>query len=149
MRARLFRFGSVACLTGITAWWTLSVGCTSESPPTAPSDMTTGITIYVHANFEGHSMHLTRDTSYLSDLMSGARDCGITTEFDDYYHNWDDCISSVRVESGWRATLYEHPDFKGASLDLTEDAPNLQLAKGPCRRDDWNDCTSSIRVQRR
>ncbi|MEU6273711.1 peptidase inhibitor family I36 protein [Streptomyces populi] len=40
----------------------------------------------------------------------------------------DDCISSLRVPSGWRATLYEHADFTGAQITLEADTPKVDGA---------------------
>ena len=130
-----------------TGSWTLLVGC--EESPTAPSDPTIGIYVYTDANFQGFSEQFISDRKEIRVLESGSDECGITTDFDDWYYGWDDCISAVRVMPGWSATLYEHPDFKGRSLELLADAPNLQLMMGPCRRNDWNDCTSSIRIRKR
>jgi hypothetical protein len=46
--------------------------------------------------------------------------------------------------------LYEHPGFKGGSLELTSDVDNLGVIGGPCNPgmfySNWNDCVSSIRV---
>ena len=150
MTEKPVRFGPVVCLTGLTVLWLLSVGCTPASLPTGPSELTTGITIYLNANFQGDSAHVTGDISNLASVRGGPSSCNRQNEGEsNEYSSWDDCVSSLRIAPGWRATLYEHPDFKGASLDVTEDAPNLQLVQGPCRRNDWNDCTSSIRVRMR
>ena len=133
-----------------TGSWTLVVGCREESP-TAPTDPTIGIYVYTDANFQGFSSQLTLDYKDFLGRESGSDECNWVTDLagDDGYYGWDDCISAVRVMPGWSATLYEHPDFKGRSLELLADAPNLQLMMGPCRRNDWNDCTSSIRVRKR
>ena len=138
------------CSAGIVAWTLLVVGC-QESGPTAPSDPAAGIHIYSDANFQGFSKQLTSDSDDLADVKDGSRECRyVQPDFASDYHSWDDCISSVMVLPGWSATLYEHPDFRGQSLELLADAPNLQLMRGPCSSDDdWNDCTSSIRVRRR
>jgi hypothetical protein len=61
--------------------------------------------------------------------------------------NWNDCVSSIRVAPGWRATIYRDDDFHGDSLELTADAPNLQLVPGSCPHDGFNDCITSIRVR--
>lgn len=51
----------------------------------------------------------------------------------------NDWISSIRVNSGYRVTLYEHDNFTGASLVLTADNSCLVGAG-------WNDRASSMRV---
>lgn len=145
MRERPIRFGSVAFFTSVGALWTLAVGCGEvRSLPVGASELTTGVIVYEHANFQGDSAHVTRDTADLEDFDVGPCEHSVD---DGHVYNWDDCISSVRVAPGWRATLYEHPGFKGESLDLTEDASNLQLVKGTCPHDGLNDCISSIRVR--
>ncbi|MGW5657823.1 peptidase inhibitor family I36 protein [Streptomyces humi] len=57
---------------------------------------------------------------------------GKSATLDQGRHNLDpsmnDCISSVRVPSGWKATLYEHPDFTGAQLTLDADTRNVDGA---------------------
>src|SRR5262245_9525413 len=136
------------CAT-VALMWT-EAGCTSPDLPAGPSELETGIVIYAHANFQGDWQHFTSDVPALGKLK--ADDC-LVTWFDGYDsdsdRSWDHCMSSVHVAPGWRATLYSGANFTGASLELREDAPNLQLMKGPCRRDDdWNDCTTSIRVRR-
>jgi hypothetical protein len=140
--------GLRVCSTVVVSW-TLLVGC-EESGPTAPSDPGIGIHVYTDANFQGSTAQFTSDKSDLEDEESGSDECGRGSYGDDSYNSWDDCLSSIQVMPGWSATLYEHPDFKGRSLELLADAPNLQLMRGPCSRDDdWNDCTSSIRVRKR
>lgn len=73
-----------------------------KSLPTAPSELTTGITIYQHADYLGESAHVTADIKDLKDFKgpcerieySGAPGSPVET-----HHEWDDCISSVRVSS--------------------------------------------------
>jgi hypothetical protein len=60
---------------------------------------------------------------------------------------WGDCMSSLRVEAGWSATLYRDREFKGASVTVTENVANLTALPGPCAGS-FNDCVSSIRVAR-
>ena len=120
-------------------------GC-RDRLPTAPSELTTGIVIYQHANFLGESAHITADISDLKKVRGPCRrsdDDGVTD-------SWDDCVSSVRVAPGWRATLYEDPKFKGWAADVGEEnVANYQLVRGPCSKDTFNDCASSVRVFRR
>ena len=63
------------------------------------------------------------------------------------YRWWDDCISSIKVPEGWRATIYEDPNFRGGSLTITADIPDLDRVMGPCNGD-WENCISSIRIFR-
>lgn len=131
----------------------LAVAC-QQSLPTAPSELTTGITIYEHANFGGTSAHIQTDLADLEDFggpcehdYSTTSPGGATS-----YHtvrNWGDCISSIRVAPGWQATIYRDDGFKGQSLETTTDVANLQLVTGSCDHDGLNDCISSIRVRQR
>lgn len=62
--------------------------------------------------------------------------------------DWNDCVSSVRVAPGWRATLYRDPNYHDAALEITADVPNLQLVREhDCSHGGLNDCVSSVRVR--
>ena len=97
------------CLTQVVAVATLVclTGC-EKSLPTAPSELTSGIVIYRHADFEGESAQITRDISDLRDVKGpcpgfepgvgvglGGAPTGGNVDY-----NWNDCISSVRVAPG-------------------------------------------------
>lgn len=51
----------------------------------------------------------------------------------------NDAISSIRIPSGLKVTLYEHAGFQGRSIDLTSDTPCLV-------NNGFNDFTSSIKI---
>ncbi len=141
-RSRAIVLGLAACLAGAAA-------C-QKSLPTGPSELATGIIVYEDANYLGRSAHITEDVRdlrdvrgpcehYESDGASGGR----------YIYDWNDCISSVRVAPGWRATLYRDDNYRDDALDITADVPNLQLiTEHDCPRDGLNDCVTSIRVRR-
>jgi hypothetical protein len=127
----------------------LLIACSGlEELPGAPSDLTTGIVIYQHADYLGVSAHLTQDIRHLRTVEGPCE----RPDYDDYSTTvvklWDDCISSVRVSPGWRAVLYRDGDFDGDQLQLTEDTPNLTLSPGDCDKGGFNDCTTSIRIFR-
>jgi hypothetical protein len=107
--------------------------------PGAPSELTTGIVVYEHANYLGRSAHITSDIKDLRKFDRGP------CETEDA-STWDNCISSVRVSAGTRTTLFRDSNFKGESLEATADIPNLQLEKGSCPHDGLNDCVTSIRI---
>ena len=116
--------------------------------PNAPSELTTGLVIYQHANFLGESAHVTNDIPNLEQVHGPCiredTDANGNTSSSD---SWDDCVSSVRVAPGWRATLYQHPNYKGWAADVgDENVANYQLVRGPCSKDTFNDCASSIRL---
>lgn len=126
----------------------LLLGC-KHGLPSAPSELTTGIVIYEHANYLGAAAHVTSD---VEDLEKFSGPCE-RTSYDSNgrsttIREWNDCISSVRVAPGWRATLYEKDDFRGQSLEISSDVANFQLVKGSCDHGGLNDCISSIRLSR-
>jgi len=49
---------------------TLASGC-EQVLPTAPSELTTGIVVYEHANYLGQSAHVTKDIRDLKDIDEG------------------------------------------------------------------------------
>jgi hypothetical protein len=107
--------------------------------PVAPSELTSGIIIYEHANYLGESAHVTEDIKDLRSIDRGP--CAL-----DDSTTWNDCVSSVRVAPGARVTLYRDPNFRGESLELTTDVANLQLEKGTCPHLGLNDCITAIRI---
>lgn len=122
-----------------------AIGCSDRELPMAPSDLATGIVVYEHANFVGNSAHITSD---MPDLRNFRGPCVHQSE-EGVTRDWNDCISSVRVAPGWRATLYRAANYRDDSLDITEDVPNLQLVQQhDCPKDGLNDCVSSVRVRR-
>jgi hypothetical protein len=123
-------------------------GC-QESLPVGPSDLSNGIVVYEHANYLGESAHITQDIKDLKDFkgpcleFEGGPYGGTTKDV------WNDCISSIRVAPGWRATLYRDDDFKGDRLELTEDVPNLEMTSGRCDKGGFNDCVTSLHIIQR
>ena len=107
--------------------------------PTPPGE---GIVIYIHADFAGSSQALNVD---VSDLDRAEGPCSGRGEGE--IPSWSECVSSIRVFPGWSATLYRDEDFRGASVTITEDIPNLRALPGPCDGS-FNDCVTSIRVTR-
>lgn len=132
----------------------IAIGCGKDSLPTAPSELSSGITVYEHANFLGESAHITQDIADLRDFKgpcehietSGGGDVPVTSST---VRDWNDCISSIQLAAGWTAVAYRNPDYRGESLEITGDVSNLQLVRGTCDHDGLNDCVSSIRVRRR
>jgi peptidase inhibitor family I36 len=117
-----------------------------KSLPTAPSDLMTGITVYEHADYLGQSAHVTQDIKDLKDFKGPCERIEYSAGTVDTHHEWDDCISSIRVSPGWRATLYRDDDFDGDRLEVTSDISNLRLVSGRCDKGGFNDCVTSIRV---
>ena len=55
--------------------------------------------------------------------------------------NWNDILSSVKVKDGYEVIIFEHSNYKGDSLIVTKDYPNLKSIR-------WNDRASSIKVKK-
>lgn len=144
------RPSSVALIAALSATLAGAAGCETNRLPTAPSDLATGIVVYEHANYQGASAHITDDVRDLRDVR------GPCEHFDSdgsnggrYYYDWNDCISSVKVAPGWRATLFRDDNYRDDELVITADVPNLQLVtEHDCPHDGLNDCITSVRVRR-
>ena len=122
------------------------IGCESwPSLPTAPSELTTGVAIYEHANYAGESALISED---LKNLKNVKGPCRKPSDDGDEDTGWSDCLSSIRVAPGWRATLYRDDGFRGEQLEVTTDVPNLTQASGRCPKGGFNDCATAIRVGR-
>ena len=122
--------------------------CESDKPlPTAPSELTDGIVVYEDANYRGPSAHIANDVADLKDFKGP---CYMSDDFNPRLpgeFNWNDCISSVRVSPGWRATLFGDANYRGGQLEATTDIPNLKSVPGSCGSG-MDDCVTSIRVSR-
>lgn len=115
-----------------------------DSPdPLGPSPVDEGIIVFMHSGFRGTSQQVAANVSNLGDVQGPCGDSESESS-----RTWNDCISSVRVLPGWGATLYGDRDFRGAVLELTEDASDLSARPGSCSGS-YDDCISSIRVYRR
>ena len=134
----------MTCRQIITTGLVLASFSCRESLPTAPSDLQTGIIVYEHADFLGESAHITTNVSDLKSFKGPCieSDGGNPPSSIDV---WNDCISSIRVAPGWYAHVYEHDDFDGDYIQVTEDVANLRFA-GPGCSSGFNDCITSIRV---
>lgn len=137
-----------AAITALLALAAGGAGCENGRLPTAPSALASGIVVYEHANFLGQSAHITSDVRDLADVR------GPCQHYDSdvngggrYYYDWNDCISSVKVAPGWRATLFRDDNFRDDSIEIAADVPNLQLERHDCPHDGLNDCVTSIRVR--
>ncbi len=116
--------------------------CESREP-LGPTPVDQGIVIFMHSGFRGSSQQIANDVTDLDEVEGP---CGQTE--DESSRTWNDCISSVRVLPGWRATLYGDRNFRGGTMEITEDIVDLGAVRGSCSGS-FNDCISSIRVSRR
>jgi hypothetical protein len=134
--ARVLRVCAGVVLSG------LLVACESDLVVLGPTPPEQGIVIYIHADFIGASQAVDID---VRDLTRTEGPCSSGAEGEE--PTWSECVSSVRVFPGWSATLYRDEDFRGRSVTVTSDAPNLRNMSGPCDGS-FNDCIRSIRVAR-
>lgn len=122
-------------------------GC--GSAPTEPTPAQ-GVTIFARTSYDGPSQLLLEDVVDLKRLRDGPQPDGdecapklLGPE------QWTDCVSSIRVAAGWQATVYAHDSFRGDSLIVTSDIPDLrQIMSQGCPLSGWDDCISSMRVNR-
>ena len=131
------------CLVSVSVALALAAGC-SSIPSLGPTPADEGVVIFVNAAFAGPSQALNVDVPDLGKVR-GACSSGAEGETP----TWEDCVSSVKVLPGWTAILYRDSNYKGASVTVTADTPNLRDVTGPCSNDSFNDCVSSIRVSRK
>jgi len=114
--------------------------CTEPLDTLGPTPSDQGITFYLHAGFAGPSQAVNID---VPDLGKVEGPCSHGEEGEK--PTWSNCISSLRVVSGWSVTLYQDKEFHGRSVTVTADAPDLAVLPGPCERS-FNDCVSSLKV---
>jgi len=145
---------SSACGIGWTGRWTmpralrvcvavlsfLLARCGEDLAVLGPTPPGEGIIIFIHVDFAGSSQAINVD---VRDLQKTEGPCSSGGEGET--PSWRKCVSSVRVFPGWTATLYRDEDFKGQSVTLTADVPNLRELPGPCDGS-FNDCARSIKV---
>jgi hypothetical protein len=126
-----------------------SMGC-QKKLPLSPSDWSSGIIIYEHANYLGESAFVEKDIANLDDYKGPCftTSTNSSTNTSDTHYFWKNCISSIRVAAGWKATLYVDTNFRGKSVEISADVSNLQLLPGDCDHDGFNDCIESIKVAR-
>ena len=117
-------------------------GCGSDLVVLGPTPPDQGIVIFVHADYAGSSQAVNVD---VHDLTKTEGPCSSGAEGET--PTWRKCVSSIRVFPGWSATLFNDEDFKGRSIILNADTPNLRDLPGPCDGS-FNDCVRSIRVSR-
>ncbi|WP_157949883.1 Vps62-related protein [Vallitalea okinawensis] len=107
----------VLCMT-LVACFGLSTGAWTDVAEAS----TLSVTIYEHSNYGGSSQVLTPGSYNVDDLSIG-----------------NDELTSLRVPTGLKVTLYEHSNWEGDKSIYYMDNSNVG--------DDWNDETSSIKVE--
>lgn len=79
-------------------------------------------------------------TAYVDDQYRGSSQAFVAGEYNnvDLIAIGNDKITSLRIPAGYKVTLYEHKDYGGSSVELTQDCDNLWS---------FNDKTSSMRIE--
>jgi len=126
--------------TALSVALLMLAGCGTDLSVLGPTPPDQGIVIFMLADYAGSSQAVNVD---VHDLTKTEGPCSSGGEGEQ--PTWKKCVSSVRVFPGWSATLYDDEDFKGRSITLTADTPNLRDLTGPCDGS-FNDCVRSIRV---
>ena len=86
--------------------------------------------LFDDSNFEGVSLPLGDNISKLKNKKFNERSLN---------KNWNDILSSIKVEKGNEIIMFEHSNYEGDSLIITGSESNLKDIG-------WNDRVSSIRV---
>jgi hypothetical protein len=129
----------LVCLLALSS---LPLAC-HEPKPLGPTPLDEGIVVFMHSGFRGTSQQINAD---VPDLTRVQGPCG--NEENESARTWNDCISSIRLQPGWGATLYGDKEFRGGTLEITGDVSDLDAVSGSCKGS-FDDCVSSIRVFRR
>jgi hypothetical protein len=124
---------SGAVIVGLFA--ALAAACSNDEP-TRPTDTT--VVIYQNTEYRGDSRVVVGNLPDLDDVPG----CGGAGA------DWDDCISSINIPSGFEVTVFEQDQYSGASMTFTASVPDLERVQGPCGSD-WDDCISSIQLRQR
>jgi Beta/Gamma crystallin/Peptidase inhibitor family I36 len=103
-----------------------------EPPPPSRQEINEGICVYEQPNFQGRSQCWTGNED-LSDLGRA---------------RWSDRISSIRLFGRTAAVIYRDIGFRGASMVVDRDIPDLSQIGGNGFRS-WANQVSSIRIEGR
>ncbi|UOB18379.1 beta-1,3-glucanase family protein [Abyssalbus ytuae] len=94
---------------------------------TTNPDPTSVVTLYQHCPYDGYAIGLAEGSYTLAQLQA----LGMS----------DNAISSIKVQSGYKATLYDEDNFTGTSLEKTADSDCLTA-------DSFNDMLTSVIVSK-
>jgi hypothetical protein len=119
----------------------MAAGCGADLPTTPTAEFGAGVTLYPDSLYRGERITLGGDVPDLSKVRGP---CGGDGESDSFSH-YDDCVSSLRIPSGWTAIVFYDRGFSGASATYTADVQDLDVVAGPCKPG-FNDCISSLRI---
>ena len=98
--------------------------CTEPLDTLGPTPPDQGITFYLHAGFAGPAQAVNID---VPDLGKVDGPCSHGEEGEK--PTWSNCISSLRVVSGWSVTLYQDKEFHGRSVLFSRRARSGRTAR--------------------
>jgi len=140
---KLSRLVMHAGMAAAIAAGVMAAGCGAELPATPTAAFGEGVTLYPDSLFRGERITLGGDVSDLSKVRGP---CGGDSEAGEDSH-YDNCVSSIRIPSGWTVVVYRDRGFSGATATYTADVQDLDVVPGPCRPG-FNDCISSLKLSR-
>ncbi|MCY3601278.1 MAG: beta/gamma crystallin-related protein [Gemmatimonadetes bacterium] len=131
----------------------LLAGCGGQDPMGPVPPPTAGITVFARADYRGPHRTFLDDVEDLKRLVDDPQpreeECADKIFGQEY---WTDCVSSIRVADGWQAVVYQHDTYRGDSLVVTSDIPDLSAIQMPSSPEfptwTWDETISSIRVRR-
>lgn len=133
----------------------LLAGCGGQDPMGPAPPPTAGITVFARADYHGPRRTFLADVEDLKRLVDDPQpdeeECAEKIFGQEY---WTDCISSIRVAAGWWVIVYVHDNYRGDSLVVTSDIPDLGAIQTPSQPEftstpwTWDETISSIRVRR-
>lgn len=105
-------------------------GCGAQLPMQPTVAFGEGVTLYPDSLYRGERVTLGGDVADLSQLRGP---CQKSEDDPAPASNYDDCVSSLRVPSGWTVTVFRDRGFAGASATYSADVPDLDVVSGPCK----------------
>lgn len=131
-------------------------GCGSSEPTGPGPAPMEGVTVFARIHYEGPRrtfLHDVTDFKLVYDDPQPDEDECADKIFGQ--EAWTDCISSIRVAPGWQVIVFVDDTFRGDSLIVTSDIPDLEQIPRPAPEHrpelslTWDETISSMRVMRR
>ncbi len=96
--------------------------------------------LFMDTNFKGKYLPVGVNISKLGNKKYYVTIYGIFGE-ERRARNWNDELSSVKVNDGYEIIIFEHSDYDGDSLIIRKNYPNLKDSQ-------WNDKASSVKIRK-
>ena len=127
---RIHLFITLATLTAIPSAWTETIEPVNRGPD---------VLLFEHASMEGEAGGF-----FAGDGISSLKDIGFRNK------SWNDEFSSIEIRGDVDVYLYEHDNFEGRRIHVSESVGNLSSIKNESGRyENWNDRVSSIQIEGR